>query len=93
MIETSWLHAADNLDIYHIETRAWRDKKVVQKDITPSDLILIHHPDKQGKLQLQWYGPFIVASIIKPCTYRLMNDEGVETDHTWNANDMRRFYP
>jgi hypothetical protein len=22
-----------------------------------------------------------------------MNDEGVEIDHTWNADNMRRFYP
>ena len=29
MIETSWLHAVDNLDAYHAETKAWRDKKVV----------------------------------------------------------------
>ena len=68
-------------------------KKVVQKDINPGDLVLIRHPDKQGKLQPQWYDPFIVRSMVKPGTYRLMNDKGVKTDHTWNADNMRRFYP
>ena len=70
MIETSWIHAVDNLDAYHAETKAWRDKKVVWKDINLGDLVLIHHPDKQGKLQPQWYGPFIVASMIKLGKYR-----------------------
>jgi hypothetical protein len=83
MIETSRLQAADNLDKYHVETKAWRDRKVVRKDINPGDLVLIRHQDKQGELQSQWYGPFIVASMIKPVTYRLMNDEGDETTHTW----------
>jgi hypothetical protein len=35
MIKTSWLRAADNLDAYHAETRAWRDKKVVRKGHQP----------------------------------------------------------
>lgn len=65
MIKTSWLQAANNLDAYHAETRAWRDKKVVQKDINPGDLVLIRHLDKQEKLQSQWYvrltaNPFIL---------------------------------
>jgi hypothetical protein len=82
MIETSRLRATDNLNKYHVETRVWRDKRVVQKDISPGDMVLIRHPVKQGKLQSQWYSPFIVASMIKPRTYRLMNDEGVKMDHT-----------
>jgi hypothetical protein len=51
MIEASQLHAAKNLNVYHAETRAWRDKKVIRKDINPGNLVFIRHPDKQGKLQ------------------------------------------
>jgi hypothetical protein len=29
MIEASLLHAANNLDAYHAEIRAWRDEKVI----------------------------------------------------------------
>ena len=93
MIEISWLHAANNLDTYHIETTSRRDKKVVWKNINLGNLVLIHHLDMQGKLQPQWYDQFIMASMIKPGTYQLMNDEGVKIDHTWNADNMRRFYP
>jgi hypothetical protein len=55
-------------------------------------MVLICHPDKQGKLQCQWYGPFLVANIVNPGVYRLLN-EGVKTSHTWNADNLHRFYP
>ena len=55
-------------------------------------MVLIHHPDKQGKLQSQWYKPFVVANMVKPRIYKLLN-EGVETNHTWNAYNMQCFYP
>lgn len=93
MIQNLRDKAAHNLDKYHAETRAWRNKSVVRKNIQTGDLVLIRHPDKQGKLQSQWYGPFIVASKIGESTFRLKNDEGEETNHTWNADNLRRFYP
>lgn len=45
------LVAACNLEKYHAERKAWRDKKVLRKDIKPGDMVLIRHPNKQGKLQ------------------------------------------
>ena len=87
-IEDARLQAAHNLDKYHAETKLWRDKKVICKNISPGDLVLIRHPDKQGKLQLQWYGPFVVANKIKPGTFCMLNDEGVKTTHTWNTDNL-----
>ena len=79
--EDARLQAAHNLDKYHAATKSWRDSKVAQNDNSPGDIVLIRHQDKQGKLQSQWYGPFILASKIKPGTYRFLNNEGVETTH------------
>ena len=56
-------------------------------------MVIIRHPDKQGKLQSQWYGPFVVASMVKPGVFRLLNEEGIETSHSWNADNQHRFYP
>ena len=56
-------------------------------------MVLIHHPDKQGKLQSQWYRSFMVASTVKPGVYRLLNEEGVKMIHTWNADNLHHFYP
>ena len=81
------LQAASNLDKYHQETKSWRDKKVLQKNINPEDMVLIRHPDKLGKLQSQWYGPFVVANMVKTRVYKLLN-KGVKTNHTWNADNL-----
>jgi histidinol dehydrogenase len=40
MIELSILEAAENIEKYQKETKAWKDKKVVRKDITTGDLVL-----------------------------------------------------
>jgi hypothetical protein len=46
-------------------------------------MVLIRPSDKQGKLQLQGYRPFVVASMIKLGVYMLLNEEeGIETTHT-----------
>ena len=49
--ENARLYAASNLDKYHEETKTWRDKKILRKNINPGDMVLIRHPDKHGKLQ------------------------------------------
>jgi hypothetical protein len=40
MIELTILEVADNIEKYQRETRTWRDKKVVRKDIKAGDLVL-----------------------------------------------------
>jgi hypothetical protein len=40
MIELTILEATENIEKYQKETKAWRYKKVVQKDIKTGDLVL-----------------------------------------------------
>jgi hypothetical protein len=40
MIELAILEDAENIEKYQKETKAWRDKKVVRKDIKTGDLVL-----------------------------------------------------
>jgi hypothetical protein len=40
MIELTILEAAENIEKYQEETKAWRDKKVVRNDIKTSDMVL-----------------------------------------------------
>ena len=87
------LQAADNLDKYHAETKSWRDKKILRKDINPGDMVLIRQSDKQGKLQSPWYGPYIVARRVSTGVFTLVTEDGSESAHTWNADNLRRFYP
>jgi hypothetical protein len=47
MIELTILEAAENIEKYQKETNAWKDKKVVRKDIKTGDLVL--KKEEQGK--------------------------------------------
>jgi hypothetical protein len=45
------------------------------------------------KLTPPWEGPFIIAKILKPGTYKLANCQGEVYNNAWNIRQLRRFYP
>jgi hypothetical protein len=51
--------------------------------------------DARGRLKLTppWEGPFIIAKILKPETYKLANSQGEVYTNAWNIRQLRRFYP
>jgi hypothetical protein len=38
-------------------------------------------------------GPFIIAKVLKPGTYKLANSQGEVYNNAWNIRQLRRFYP
>jgi hypothetical protein len=52
------LEAAENIEKYQKETRTWKDRKVVRKDIKTGDLVLKRKKiwENPGKLQEPWEG-------------------------------------
>jgi hypothetical protein len=94
-VESNRLNAVSNLRKYQEETKRWRDKKVIKKDIQVGDFILKRkkNPDSVGKLQISWEGPYIVPSSSRDGTFRLKDEEGNELPHSWNVDNLRKFYP
>jgi hypothetical protein len=45
------------------------------------------------KITPPWEGPFIIAKILKPGTYKLANSQGEVYNNAWNIRQLRRFYP
>jgi hypothetical protein len=45
------------------------------------------------KLTPPWKGPFIIAEVLKPGTYKLANENGEIFTNAWNIEQLRRFYP
>jgi hypothetical protein len=85
--ENARLQAASNLDKYHKEIKTCRDKKVLRKKSTQAKWCSFIISTNRAS------GTFVVANMVKPGVYRLLNEEGVETSHTWNADNLCRFYP
>jgi hypothetical protein len=95
MIELTILEAAENIEKYQKETKAWRDKKVVRKDIRTGDLVLKRKKnwENPGKLHESWEGLFIAKETDMPGAFRLLEQTGEELPYSWNADSLRRYYP
>jgi hypothetical protein len=61
---------------YQQALRCYQARKVRRQDFSKGDLVLRLRQDNQGrhKLSPPWEGPYIVAKVLKPDTYKLANE-------------------
>jgi hypothetical protein len=87
-IKGTRLQAIEHINKYQSETIKWHDRKVRLKNIKPGHFVLrrIANPDKVGKLQLKWDGPFLAISSSRPGSYRLKDMDDNDIPRSWNAD-------
>ena len=80
---------------YQQSLRRYQARRVRRRDFNKGDLVLRLRQDNRGrhKLSPPWEGPYIVAEILKPGTYKLANEKGEVFTNAWNIQQLRRFYP
>jgi ribonuclease HI/transposase InsO family protein len=80
---------------YQQYLRRYHARRVRPRGFQVGDLVLRLRQDARGrhKLTPPWEGPFIIAKILKPGTYKLANDQGEVYSNAWNIEQLRRFYP
>jgi hypothetical protein len=85
------LHSAQ----YQQSLRRYHARGVRSRDLQVGDLVLRLRQDARGrhKLTPPWEGPFIIAKILNPGTYKLANSQGEVYINVWNIRQLRRFYP
>jgi hypothetical protein len=95
MIELTILEDAENIEKYQKETKAWKDKKVVKKDIKTGALVLKRKKNWENpvKLHESWEGPYIAKEIDMPGAFRLLEQTGEKLPYSWNADSLKRYYP
>jgi hypothetical protein len=95
MIELTILEAAENIKKYQKETKIWKDKKVVRKDIKTGDLVLKKKKnwENPGKLQEPWEGSFIAKETSMRGAFRLLSQTSEELPYSWNVDSLNRYYP
>jgi hypothetical protein len=93
MIELTILEAAENIEKYQKETKTWKDRKVVRKDIQIGDLVLKRKKNWEnlGKRQEPWEGSFIAKETSMPGAFRLLSQIGEELPYSWNADSLKRY--
>jgi hypothetical protein len=95
LVEIDRLDAAANQVKYQEETRKWRDKKVSLKNIQVGDFVLKRkkNTNSASKLQVAWEGPYIIMSSVRDGAFRLKDEEGVDLPHSWNVDNLCKFFP
>ena len=80
---------------YQQKLRRYHDKHVRKRDLNMGDLVLRRQQSnqKRHKLTPPWEGPYVVAKVLKPGTYKLADEKGAIFTNAWNIEQLRRFYP
>ena len=63
---------------YQQKLRRYHDKHVHKRDLNVGDLVIRRQQNNQGrhKLTPPWEGPYVVAEVLKPRTYKLVDEKG-----------------
>ena len=80
---------------YQQKLRRYHDKHVRKRDLNVGDLVLRRRQSNQGrhKLTPPWEGPYVVAEVLKPGTYKLADEKGAVFTNAWKIEQLHRFYP
>jgi transposase InsO family protein len=74
--------------------RRYHDRNVKEHSFNVGDLVLRRIQNTEGlhKLNSPWEGPFTVAKVTGPVSYRLHTLEGEDVNNSWNIDQLCRFY-
>jgi hypothetical protein len=94
LLEPKRMKAIEILQSYKNETKACRDENVKLEHMEVGDLVLLRSPRTKalGKLEPKWTGSFMVVDKTRPGSFRLADIEGRVLEHSWNSNNLCRFY-
>ncbi|PBH40867.1 hypothetical protein BGU76_18330, partial [Clostridioides difficile] len=95
MLEEERLNTVIPSAQYEQTLRRYHDKDIRQRSFSVGDLVLRRILTGEGwhKLSPSWEGPFIVAEVTRPGSYRLTQMDGTEIGNSWNIEHLRKFYP
>jgi hypothetical protein len=73
--------------------RRYHDHNVKERSFNVGDLVLRRIQNTEGlhKLSSPWEGPFTVAKVTGPGSYRLQTLEGEDVNNSWNVDQLCRF--
>jgi hypothetical protein len=105
-VEASMLEDVDVLEEERLNTviqsaryqqtlRRYHNTTIRRRSFTVGDLVLRRILTGEGRHKLSplWEGPFIVAEVTRPGSYRLTQMDGTEIENSWKIEHLRKFYP
>jgi hypothetical protein len=95
VLEEEQLNKVTQSARYQQTLRCYHDKVVRHRSFVVGDLVLRRVLTGEGrhKLSPPWEGPFIIAEVTRPGSYRLTQMDSTEVGNSWNIGHLRKFYP
>jgi hypothetical protein len=80
---------------YQQGLRRYHGWRVKARAFEVSDLVLrkVQSNADRHKLSPPWEGPYTVAEVLRPRTFKLSNADGNIFTNAWNIENLRPFYP
>jgi hypothetical protein len=80
--------------VYQQSLRNYYSRWVCGRSFEPGNLVLHLKQTSTSKLEPPWEGPYLIHEAIPVGAYRLRDPKtGKDIDNSWNAQQLRRFYP
>ena len=81
--------------MYRQALRRYHSHQVRGRTFNVGDLVLrlIHSNKNRHKLSPPWDGPYVIAEVLQPGTYKLKTIDGEVFVNAWNIEQLHRFYP
>src|SRR5262244_1177557 len=97
LLDEKRMMAADHAQVYRKRLTRFYEKRVFERKFQKGELVLkrkiIRAAGPRSKLQENWEGTFVVKQAFSGNAYILVNADGEELSHPWNAVYLKKFYP
>ena len=80
---------------YQQTLRRYHERRIRERTLQVGDLVLqrVMSTKDKHKLSPPWEGPYSIAEVIQPGTYKLKDSDGNILTNSWNIEQLRRFFP
>ena len=80
---------------YQQTLRRYHERRIRERTLQVGDLVLrqVMSTIYKHKLSPPWEGPYNIAEVIRPGTYKLKDSDGNILTNSWNIEQLRRFFP
>ena len=95
VLEEARLATLHRSALYQQTLRRYHERQIRERTLQVGDLVLrqIMSTKDKHKLSPPWEGPYNIAEVIRPGTYKLKDSDGNILTNSWNIEQLRCFFP
>ena len=80
---------------YQQTLRRYHERRIWERTLQAGDLVLrwVMSTKDKHKLSPPWEGPYSIAEVIRPGTFKLKDSNGNILTNSWNIEQLQHFFP